>query len=332
MDLEEKKVLLKQRFNPFVSYRKKEWWYTGVVDDSNSIFLGFSVIRVMFMDSVSVALFDPKNPEAILATWKGYLDSANPQNRLSLVAKSKKFSLDYTGSGTPPCATVAGDPVSWADAEGWKAKIDSESISASLEIKPTIRPFTKFDNLFVDEYTLLHFFMNRVNGTITTRSGGTEKTYTVTNALGYLDHCFGTVPKNTKWHWIAVQSETCALAALMNYGTYAQCYTEVWFAGGDAPESARGRWIRLDQDVSFECYHHDRFTKHWRVTSPDMALKLVVIQAEYEKERIPPVIPFLVNLDHWQCSVSVSGTIRVDGEWVETGTLHGVLEEHHGTW
>lgn len=318
MDLEEKKVLLKQRFNPFVSGRKKEWWYTGVADDTNSIFLGFSVIRVMFMDSISVGLFDARNPAAILATWKGYLDSDNPQNRLSLKAKSKKFTLDYTGSGT--------------DGEGWKAEIESETISASLEIKPTISPFTKFDNLFVDEYTLLHFFMNRVNGSITTRSSGNEKTYTVTNALGYYDHCFGTVPKKTKWHWIAVQSETCVLASLMNYGTYAQCYTEAYFTGGGAPESARGRWIRLDQDVSFECYHHDRFTKHWRVTSPDMALKLVVIQAECEKERIPPIVPFLVNLDHWQCSVSLSGWIRVDGEWIETGDLHGVLEEHHGTW
>ena len=32
MELEEKKVLLAQRFNPFVSAGKKEWWYTGVVD------------------------------------------------------------------------------------------------------------------------------------------------------------------------------------------------------------------------------------------------------------------------------------------------------------
>jgi hypothetical protein len=318
MDLEEKKVLLKQRFNPFVSSRKKEWWYTGVVDDTNRIFLGFSVIRVMFMDSISIGLFDAKNPETILAEWKGYLDSDNPQNRLSLKAKSKKFTFDYTGSGT--------------GSEGWKAEISSDTISASLEIKPTISPFTKFDNLFVDEYTLLHFFMNRVNGSVTTRTSGSGKTYTITDALGYYDHCFGTVPKKTKWHWIAVQSQTCALASLMNYGTYAQCYTEVYFTVGAAPESAQGRWIRLDQDVSFECYHHDRFTKHWRVTSPDMALKLVVIQAECEEERIPPLVPFLVNLDHWQCSVNVSGWIRVDGEWIETGDLHGVFEEHNGTW
>jgi Protein of unknown function (DUF2804). len=315
MDLEEKKVLLKNRFNPFVSGRKKEWWYTGIVDRANDIFFSFSVIRVMFMDSISVALFDPKNGSSVEASWKGFLDRDNPPDRLSLKADSKNFAFSYSGEAKT----------------GWHAKIESDSIIASLSMEPTIPYFTKFDNLFVDDYTLLHFFMNRAKGEVKTLSGGNPRSYAIDGGLCYYDHCFGTVPAKTKWHWIAVQGETCALASLMNYGAYAQRYTEVFFTDGVA-ESARNRWIRLDQDVSFECYPSDRFAKHWRITSPDMALKLEVIQTSYERERIPPVVPFIVKLDHWQCSVSVGGWIRVDGTWVEVRDLRGVLEEHHGNW
>ena len=311
MELEEKKVLLKNRFNPFVSSKKKEWWYTGIQDGKNNIYLGFSVIRIMYMDSINITLFDPSFPEAVDFSWKGFLDSAVPPDQLSLKANGKKFSFSYTGD----------------EKKGWAVHFEGKEISADLTMKPTIPWFTKFDNLFVDEYTLLHFFQNRVSGTIRTKN----RDYTITDALSYYDHCFGTVPGKTKWHWIAVQNDTCCLASLMNYGAYAQCYTQVYFKSG-ADAKSLGRWIRLDQDVSFECYHHDRFDKEWRITSPDMDLRMSVIQTVCEKERVPPVIPFLINIDHYQCSVSVQGKIRVDGVWTDTGTLRGVLEEHHGKW
>jgi len=309
--LEEKQVLLTQRFNPFVSSKEKEWWYTGISDPDNNIFLGFSVIRVMFMDSISVTLFDPERDEALEVSWKGFLDKEIPPGQLYLKAHNKKISFSYTGS----------------EEEGWHFSFQSPELSADLAIQKSIPHFTKFDNYFVDDYMLLHYFMNRVNGSIQTK----EKTYTVNTAQGYLDHCAGTVPGKTKWHWIAVQNKNCALASLMNYGVYPQCYTQSYFAGA-APEAALNRWIRLDQDVSFESYHKDRFNKSWRISSPDMFLKCKIIQTSLEHERIPPLIPFLVKLDHYQCSVEIEGCIRVDGSWIETGPMHGVLEEHYGNW
>jgi hypothetical protein len=326
MQLEEKKVLLAGRFNPFRSAETKEWWYTGVSDRKNGVYFGFSVIRLMMLDSITVSIFDPASGKPIQHIWKGFTDSARPDGQLSLKAKGKNFSFSYTGSAET----------------GWVAEIDSPEISARLEIKPRIPSFTKDDDNFRQRYTLLHFFQNVVNGEI--RAGG--KTLKVENALAYYDHCFGKVPRESKWHWIALQSERCAIASLVNYGEFAQRYTQAYFAG-NVPTKAADRWIRLDQNVSFEYPASGaanpgadsdiddsaaRFGVPWRVTSPDMNLELEFIMRSAEKERIPPLIPFIIKIDHVQCFVRARGSIRVDGSWVETGDLYGVFEEHHGVW
>ncbi len=38
-----------------------------------------------------------------------------------------------------------------------------------------------------------------------------------------------------------------------------------------------------------------------------------------EKERVPPLVPFIVKIDHVQCFVRARGAVRVDGSWVATG-------------
>lgn len=320
MELEPRQVLLKQRWNPFTGGRDKEWWYTGISDETNGVYIGFSVIRVKFIDSISVTVFDPAAGKPVHAGWKGFLKPENPPNQLCLKAKGRNFVFSYTGS----------------EEDGWNFELDSPEITARLRIEPELPHFTKFDNFFVDDYMLIHWFGNRAKGTVT--SAG--RTYSVNDGRGYLDHCAGTVPGKTKWHWIAVQNERCSLASLMNYGVYPQCYTQAYLPaqgavsgpGANKDPSPFNRWIRLDQDVSFECYHKDRFNRHWRITSPDMHLKMIIVQSDLERERIPPLIPFLVKLDHWHCSVTVAGHIRVDGVWIETGVMHGVFEEHFGNW
>jgi hypothetical protein len=256
------------------------------------------------MDSIQVTLFDPRYDAPVERSWKGFINPKNPAGQLSLHAKGWGFSFDYTGQ----------------ERDGWSCTIKTDDFSAYLQILPTITPFTKYDNKFSHEYTLLHFFRNRVQGQIKVDGRDIH----LQDALGYYDHCFGTVPTRSKWHWIAVQNEGFSLSSLMNYGPFAQCYTQCF--------DSQKRWIRLDQDVSFECDPEYQWTKPWKITSPDMDLELVVLQRSQNRQKIPPLLPFIINIDHSECYVRVRGTVRIDGNWVDTGDLFGVLEEHHGKW
>lgn len=311
MDLEEHKIMLRRRWNVWKNRGKKEWWYTGVHDPASGIYLGFSLIRTALVDSFHIVLFDPAHPTPIERSWKGYIVSDNPPSQLCLQAHDKDFSFDYRGSA----------------ALGWHCHIHAKDFSVNLHMRPTVPAFTKYDNMFDHEYTLLHFFGNTVEGFINTR--GHE--YRFRNALGYYDHCFGKVPARSRWHWIAVQNREFALASLMNYGATAQCYTQCYSRSG-APHEACDRWIRLDQDVSFECNPESRWKAPWLITSPEMELELQIIQRSSTRERIPPLVPVLISLDHEECFVKVRGKVRIDGRWQHTGDLYGVLEEHHGHW
>ncbi len=91
MQLEEKKVLLTGRFNPFRSAETKEWWYTGVSDRKNGVYFGFSVIRLMMLDSITVSLFDPSSGNPVQRIWKGFIDPARPAGQLCLKAKGADF-------------------------------------------------------------------------------------------------------------------------------------------------------------------------------------------------------------------------------------------------
>lgn len=311
MELEEHKVLLQRRWNLLEHHGKKEWWYTGVYDPESGIYLGFSVIRVALIDSIQVALYDLSRREPVVVRWKGYLSPQNPPGQLCLQALGKRFSFDYRGSA----------------ALGWHCHIQADGFAADLRMRPNLPAFTKFDNRFDHQYSLLHFFGNTVEGFVHTRG----KEYRFRNALGYYDHCFGKVPSRSRWHWIAVQSQEFALASLMNYGASGQCYTQCFSRSG-SPRELCDRWMRLDQDVSFEYDTQARWEKPWRLTSPDMDLELAVLQHSSIRERVPPLLPLLISLEHHECYVKVRGKLRLDGKWLHTGDLYGVLEEHHGRW
>lgn len=311
MELEEHKVMLTQRWNILKNHSKKEWWYTGVHDPASGVYLGFSLIRTALIDSFHAVLFDSVNQQKYECGWKGYIASDNPPDQLSLQVHNKKFSLDYRGRGEL----------------GWHCQIRAQNFAADLHSHATLPPFTKYDNMFDHEYTLLHFFGNAVEGFVQAQG----KEFRFRNALGYYDHCFGKVPARSRWHWIAVQNRDFAIASLMNYGATAQCYTQC-YSRVSTPHDTSNRWIRLDQDVSFEYNPEERWTTPWRITSPDMDLELNVIQRCSSRERIPPLVPFLISIDHDECFVNVRGKVRLDGHWQSTGDLFGVLEEHHGHW
>ncbi|MEQ9363696.1 MAG: hypothetical protein RIF32_05610, partial [Leptospirales bacterium] len=84
----------------------------------------------------------------------------------------------------------------------------------------------------------------------------------------------------------------------------------------------------LDQAVSFEFQKKDKWKQTWRVTSPDMDLAVTVFQRKTDKTWIP----LLINLVHTEIYVKAAGVVRVDGVWVETGDMFGVMEEHKGFW
>lgn len=156
----------------------------------------------------------------------------------------------------------------------------------------------------------------------------------VSGGRGYFDHCYGRLPHPTAWHWIAVQNEEVALSILVNYGPEPQVYAQcLWVNRATAHN---GRWVRLDPMVAFEKPDFDMgsgsFEGSWRITSTDVDLHMLCLQHVTDRTRIPPIVPLLARLDHTEVFVSVSGRIRVDGQWLETGEMRGVFEEHRGTW
>lgn len=311
MEWEPKQMLRHHRLNLLRNRKKKEWWYTGVIDPASKTYFGFSIFRMDLLDNLHFAFFDPDADSTYTYDWKGFLDSHIPENQTYLCHTGFREKFSYTGSAE----------------SGWKFRLETKGLSVNLEIRKQEPCFTKFDNKFVDEYALLHFFHLEVTGSVTTR----HRSIQIQNGLGYFDHCFGLVPRQTRWHWIAVQNTDFALASLMNYGATPQCYTQGYFRK-NAADYALNRWIRFDQDVSFECDPNQTWEHPWKITSPDMDLDLQILQKCYTPTRIPPLFPFLLKLDHTQCFVKVEGKMRVEEHWINTGPLLGVLEEHFGVW
>lgn len=304
MELEEFKVLTRHRWALWESWKDKEWWYTEVHDEDSGLYVGFGVTRVALLDSVHVLVFEPGSAKPRHWDWKGFLKPGKPD---SLHLEAHGWGLEFLSDG--------------AAETGWTHRIRAAGLEVELRSKPTLPPFTKFDDTLRLEYGLLSFFGNAVEGTVLVDG----RRYGMRRGLGYADHCFGRVPRRTAWHWIAVQNEGTALNALVNYGVDGQKYCQAWDAEG-------GRWVRLDQDVSFECDFTGRWSHPWKVTSPDLELSLEVEGHEWRKERIPPLVPFLIRLDHHECRVKAQGQVRIDGRWRETGPMHGVLEQHGGRW
>lgn len=90
--------------------------------------------------------------------------------------------------------------------------------------------------------------------------------------------------------------------------------------------------MRLNQNVSFGQPSNRSLTDSWDVTSTDMELEVTPSQVVTREHRIPPLVPFIVNLRHSEMPVSVRGRVKVEGTWVDVGELRGVMEQHFGRW
>jgi hypothetical protein len=297
-------------------WNDKEWWYSGAWDARTGVYASWYFVRVHLVDQFVFSLFDPAlGPEPLRVAHKMHLA---PQGRtaLSLRHQGRRWEVAFEGSA----------------ATGWGLHLRDETaggtLEADLHVAPTTPGFTKFDHPLEQRYGLLHHFHNRVQGSVRWQvpGGAPARTWTLARALGYSDHCFGKVPRRTGWHWLAVQNERLALASLVNYGPHAQRYTQAFSHEG--PADVRGRWLRLGQDVSFEQPPGTPLTAPWRVTGPDVDLVVRPSQGHTSRERIPPV----VDVSHSELFVHAEGRVRLEGRWVETGRMGGVLEQHGGRW
>ncbi len=305
MQLEQRQVLA-SRWNVLGRWREKEWWYTGVHDPKSGCYFSWFFIRVNLVDAFAFSVFDPSLGRTLHFSRKLYLRDCDGNGDLCLEHDSKDLKIRYCGSAE----------------RGWSFRLEGAGFDVDLRGRATSAPFTKFDDELNDHYGLLHFFHNRVSGSVSTA----ERSYTLDGALGYYDHCFGKVPRRTGWHWLAVQNEEVALASLVNYGPHAQRYTQAWFEQNEEDYRTR-EWIRLDQNVSFESPMR-ALDQPWRVTSPELDLEVVPQLHHTDVQQIP----FAVNVTHSEVFVKAHGRIRVDGRWFAVENLAGVMEQHAGTW
>lgn len=310
MELEARQVL-HSRWRVLGQWRDKEWWYTGFHDPRSGAYFSWSLIRVNLCDEFAFSVFDPRDSAPVHFESKLFLDQPRGSDGLSLLNKSRDLELEYQGRAE----------------EGWSFRLKAGGCEANLEIQSALPAFTKFDNELVDRYGLLHLFQNRATGTVRTPA----RSYQLDGALGYYDHCFGRIPADSGWHWVALWNEEVALASLVNYGVYPQRYTQVLFRK-NAENYRVGEWIRLDQDVSFEQEPGHVVGGPWKVTSCELELDVQPQQWVTGREQIPPLVPFLVDIRHSELFVKARGRVRVDGRWLETGELAGVMEQHFGRW
>jgi hypothetical protein len=313
MRLEDPQILRSRR-ELFTQWRAKEWWYTGVVDEQSGAYVSWYFVRVNLVDSFVFTVFDPSLDAPIHFELKGWLDkSLWKEGRLDLSLGHVEGTVLYEGSAET----------------GWRLALSSKGIEAELRLSPSHVPvFSKFDNELVDWYGLLHFFHVQAEGSIRARG----RNWDIAAGRAYWDHCFGFVPSRTGWHWLAVQNEHVALSSLVNYGVYAQRYTQVFLRSGQGQCAATDQWIRLNQDVSFEQEPPNDLLKPWKVTSTEMDLLVTPLQRVTDVQKIPPVVPFLIDLKHTEWYVVANGRLWVENQWIEVQNLRGVMEQHVGRW
>ncbi len=299
-------------------FHNKEWWYTGVYDSTAGIYISWYFVRVNVIDKFVMTVFDDRpgpngKADPIHITQTCRLERQGPGATAGLEVRQRDCKISYRAGDVPP----------------WRLQVDTPGLTADVTITTTTPPFSKFDNEFEDYYAIVHYFHGRADGVVAIPGG---KTYQLSQALVYQDHCYGRVPSRTGWHWIAVQNPSVAVTSLVNYGAYSQRYTQAWFAAdpssGRPPAPRTNEWIRLDQNVSFERQDRNQVMDRWTVSSPDLLLDVKPRQSVPDQTRIPP----FVNLKHIELFVEAEGRVRVDGRWVDTGPLHGVMEQHHGRW
>lgn len=337
MSLFEKKVIT-NRLHFIKSFNEKEWWYSGIQfqipDEENpgktkTAFIGISEIRSVFIDSTAIVYFDGKNAYPQKKNCKdkllaGYYLKKNLKKTdgHSLVVDSKKLKFNYY--------EIDNDPVN----KGYKLefktsglkKYNGGDLEVDIVLKQKLPVFEKYDDYFENYYGLTNHFLKIESGKIV--MNGKEYNLDGQENYMYQDHCYGDVPRHTKWHWAAVWNNDRLLDVLTNYGVYPQNYTQILLS------EQKQNWVRLNQDVSFENSDRpNRFNNQWKITSTQLDLNMELMGTALEREAIPfSWWPFFIDIYHYQCFARVWGKVLVNGNWIETGDMFGVFEEHHGKW
>lgn len=296
-------AVLENRLKICKCFKEKEWWFSYLYDPKQQLYFGYFFIRTYPTDHINFTCFDLKNDK----TWnfEKHIMLDKPINRETLDLEHHKKNLNINFTRTSPTER--------------NFNFSNKDTNISLTIDDSgVKPFTKFDDFYENYYSLYHLFGSRTKGKLTFG----KDTYEVDTTTTYFDHCYGKVPSKSAWHWLAVNNNKYSLSSLVNYGVNPQCYTEV-FNGKE--------WTRLSQEVSFEHNSKNPFDP-WHITSPDLDLTVTPIKHELKITKIPPLIPFLLNISHAEFMVKVSGNIKIENEWKKVDEMVGVMEEHHGRW
>ncbi len=302
MDLEEKKVGIKDIFlNP----RKKEWWYTGFLDSKRQVYFSLVFIRSPLISKFRFNVFDSNRTSPSIYHKTLSFDKSQQTGKLDLKKRTNDFIISYSGD----------------EQDGWRFELQDGDISANVKMEPRQKSFTKFDDYVVNDYNVLLLMNNKADGKV--KFG--NRIYDIKNGQGIYDHCFGKVPRKTRWHWLAVQNRRFSLASWVNHDKLSQKYSIISLNG-----KKNLSW-KLDHNVSFECIN-DQNSRDWKATSSDMNLNIKIIMSSDYSEKIPAIFPFLVNLNHNEHFIEVKGKVRIGGKWTSTGKLYGVMEDHFGKW
>lgn len=295
--LREVPKVLDTRWRLPTAWREKEWWFGYLHDPEAGIYLSWSCVRTYFMERFRCWVLDMETGEQALLDRPLFFDRGGDGSVLDLSASGK----------TPLRYGAAND-------REMNLRVEGPDWDLALLFLPSAAPFTRAEDQFRAWYGLRAHFHNQVVGTVTIG----DRVRLIDTKRCYTDHCWGRVPSATGWHWIAAQDEQVAIDSLVNYGPYAQRYTQVFLDG---------RWHVLPDSVIFDVDRTDP-ERPWRLVSPDVELEARLLHTHRDHVRVP----VLVNLRHDEHVVEVRGRVRIEGAWRDVGPLLGVAEEHHGKW
>jgi hypothetical protein len=291
----------RRRLHDLRSWNDKEWWFSYVFDHRSMLYFSWTFFRAVYGHYFALFAFDARNHRRWSMQKICRIDMSRERSDALRLSNSGRFFSVLFETG-----------------EHGRLQLEARECRADLVLLPsTVPPFSKREDQFHYHYDLLHRYKHAVTGSITL--DGID--YAIDTNRSYRDHCIGNIPRRAGWHWIALQNEAIALTSLVNYGPYAQRYSQVY----EGKE-----WVRLDQNVSFEPDWNN--PSEWRITSTDLDLTLKIHGEIRKTTRIPPLLPFLARVNHMEAFAEAAGQIRIDGSWRAVRELAGVLEEHYGWW
>lgn len=295
--------VLYNRINPFKRWREKEWWFGYCFDQSAMFYIGWSIFRAYYADQFAILLADLKAHRHISLRRTLLLDDQSVYEQMpSLSAKRRDIRFSYG-----------------PDVEGSRLLVEADDLDVDILLRPSpADPFVRSENQFINHYRVLHTMKNPASVRLESSLGA----FNFETACTYLDHCSGRVPRKTSWHWVAVQNSSFALVVLTNYGSRPQRYAHCLH---------HGRWVRLDQNVTFDCSRQVSDGR-WLVTSADLDAVIEVLEKHVSLANFPRLIPIVTKVNHTEFVVRSSGSVRIDGQWIAFKELYGVMEAHHGFW